>query len=75
MMASHLQWRFKKNPNDNNILTEKENVLYSKALKLSIMPIDDYIIDSLTQISDEQKKYMKEYKYRNILRNDKEIGE
>lgn len=62
MLASHLQWRFKENLNDNSILSENENKKYNALLKLSINQIDDHIIDALTQVSDEQKSYMKAFK-------------
>lgn len=62
MLASHLQWRFKEDLNNNSILSANENKKYNNLLKLSIKQIDDYIIDALTQVSDEQKEYIKSFK-------------
>lgn len=62
IVASHLQWRFKEKPNNNIQLTEIENKIYEYLLILSIQYIDDYIIDMLTQISNEQKEYIKSLK-------------
>lgn len=62
MLASHFQWRFKEDLNNNSILSEKENKKYNSLLRLSINQIDDHIIDALTQVSDEQKEYMKAFK-------------
>lgn len=58
IIASHLQWRFKKDTY-KNILGEKEIQEYKRLLKLSIKYIDDYIWDNLTQITLEQKEYIK----------------
>lgn len=62
MLASHLQWRFKEDLNNNSILSSNENKRYIDLLRLSINQIDNHIIDSLTQVSDEQKKYIKSFK-------------
>lgn len=62
MLASHLQWRFKEDLNNNSILSANENKKYNNLLRLSINQIDDYIIDALTQVSDEQKEYIKSFK-------------
>lgn len=62
MLASHLQWRFKEDLNNNSILSSNENKRYIDLLRLAINQIDNHIIDSLTQVSNEQKKYIKSFK-------------
>lgn len=62
IVACHLQWRFKGNLNKYEILTEFENKVYKYLLLLSIQYIDDFIIDELTQISKEEKEYIKSLK-------------
>ena len=62
MVASHLQWRFKGDTNKYGILTDEENEKYKELLQFSLKFIDDYIIDTLTQIPEEQKEYMKSLK-------------
>lgn len=59
MIASHLQWRFKGETNKYGVLTNEENEKYKELLLFSLRFIDDYIIDTLTQIPEEQKEYMK----------------
>ena len=67
MLLSHLQWRFKGNMNTSNILSSNEEKEYINLLNILINQIDDYIIDSLTQISDEQKRYIKSFKEKKDL--------
>lgn len=59
IIACHLQWRFKTNSYDYEILTEMENKVYKYLLMLSVQYIDDNIINELNQISEEEKEYIK----------------
>lgn len=65
MIASHLQWRFKGEINKYGILSKDEDIEYKELLHRSLEVIDDYIIDTLTQINEEQKLYMKSFKLLN----------
>lgn len=62
ILACHLQWRFKINSNKYKVLIEGEYKIYKYLLNFSIQYIDDYIIDELTQISKEEKEYIKTLK-------------
>lgn len=66
IIASHLQWRFKNKFNKYNMLTRKENYIYGQLLLLSVKYINNNILDSLTQISEEQKEYIKFFKNNNV---------
>ncbi len=66
-LASHLQWRFKRNIVNVDILSASENKRYRELLKLAINLIDDKIIDDLTEINEERKRYMKYYKIAKII--------
>lgn len=64
IIACHLQWRFKSDINKYKILNKLEEKIYKYLLILSIQYIDNYIIDELSEITNDDKDSIKRLKFK-----------